>query len=153
MVNSYFIHSSLQQKFTPHLLHTKTCNWHRRQSSEPDTSVQCRLLQWSLSLKTYSPNESKWNCVKCYKGEGTKKWVFAGVRDRVVMYEFSLILSKMLTFTRIFLKKNYCCIINLQCCVNFCCIAKWFSYIHTHKCVCVYTLFHILFHYGLSQDV
>ena len=30
---------------------------------------------------------------------------------------------------------------------DFCCTAKWFSYTHT------YILFHILFHYGLSQDI
>ena len=31
--------------------------------------------------------------------------------------------------------------------MNFCCIAKWFSYTY------VDILFHILFHYGLSQDI
>ena len=41
----------------------------------------------------------------------------------------------------------YSSIVNLQCCINFCCIAKWFSYTYA------YILFHILFHYGLSQDI
>ena len=36
-------------------------------------------------------------------------------------------------------------IVDLQCCVSFKCIAKGFSYI--------YVLFHILFHYGLLQDI
>ena len=36
-------------------------------------------------------------------------------------------------------------IVDLQCCVNLCYTAKCFSYI--------YILFHILFHYGLSQDI
>ena len=31
--------------------------------------------------------------------------------------------------------------------VNFCCTAKWVSYTY------IYILFHILFHYGLSQDI
>ena len=39
----------------------------------------------------------------------------------------------------------YWSIVDLQC-VNFCCTAKWFSY------TCIYILFHILFHDGVSQD-
>ena len=35
----------------------------------------------------------------------------------------------------------------MQCCVSFCCTAKWLSY--AYMCL----LFHILFHYGLSQDI
>ena len=33
-------------------------------------------------------------------------------------------------------------ILDLQCCANHCCTAKWFSYTHIY----------ILFHYGLSQE-
>ena len=39
----------------------------------------------------------------------------------------------------------YLSIVDLKCCVNFCCTIKWFSY--------TYILFHILFLYGLSQDI
>ena len=38
-------------------------------------------------------------------------------------------------------------IVDLQGCVNFYCIAKLFSYI------CMYIRLHILFHYGLAQDI
>ena len=38
-------------------------------------------------------------------------------------------------------------VVDLQCCVNFCRTAKWFSYTY------IYILFYILFHYGLSQDI
>ena len=50
-------------------------------------------------------------------------------------------------FTYIFLNffLNYWSIVDLQC-VNFCCTAND-SLIH------IYILFHILFHYGLSQDI
>jgi len=37
-------------------------------------------------------------------------------------------------------------IVDLKC-VNFCCTGKWLSYIH------IYVLSHVLFHYGLSQDI
>ena len=37
--------------------------------------------------------------------------------------------------------------IEFQCCMNFCCTVKWLSY--TYICI----LFHILCHYGLSQDI
>ena len=38
-------------------------------------------------------------------------------------------------------------IVDLQHCVNFCCIAKWFSYTD------IYTFFYVLFYYDLSQDI
>ena len=34
--------------------------------------------------------------------------------------------------------------VDLQCCANFCCTAKWFRYI-MHICVCIYVHIHILF--------
>ena len=43
-------------------------------------------------------------------------------------------------------KKIYLGIVDLQYCVNFCCIADIQLYICIH-------FFHILFHYGLSQDI
>ena len=44
-----------------------------------------------------------------------------------------------------FIFKFYWSTVDLQCCVNVCCTAKWFSD--------TWILFHILFHYGLSQDI
>ena len=41
----------------------------------------------------------------------------------------------------------YSSIVGLQCCINFCCTEKWLGYTH------IPILFHILFHYGLSQDI
>ena len=53
-----------------------------------------------------------------------------------------------------FLKGNiiflfYWCIADLQCCVNFFCTAKWFSYTYIY----IHSFFNILFHHGLSQDI
>ena len=41
----------------------------------------------------------------------------------------------------------YWSIVDLKCCVNYCCTAKWLSYTY------IYILFHILFHYDLSEDI
>ena len=41
---------------------------------------------------------------------------------------------------------SYWSIVNLQCCVNFCCYSRLIQ-LYTYVCVC------ILFHYGLSQDI
>ena len=49
-------------------------------------------------------------------------------------------------FVCLFFNLFYWSIVDLQC-VNFWCTAKWFSY--TYICF----LFHILFHYGLLQDI
>ena len=42
------------------------------------------------------------------------------------------------------IKLFYWSLVDLQCCDNFCCIAKWFGYTN------IYILFHSLFHYSLS---
>ena len=48
-------------------------------------------------------------------------------------------------------------IADIQCFVSFWCTVKWFSYIYIIyiKYICTYThiVFHILFLYGLSQDI
>ena len=46
-----------------------------------------------------------------------------------------------------FLNLFYWSMVDLQCCLSFQCTAKWFSY------TSIYILFHILFHYGLLQDM
>ena len=47
----------------------------------------------------------------------------------------------------LFFDSFYCSIVDLPCCVNFCCITKWFSYIF------IYILSQIRFYYDLSQDI
>ena len=59
----------------------------------------------------------------------------------VCAYEFSKDCS---LFKVLFKVLGFIYLIGLQCCVNFWCTAKWFSY--TFICI----LFYILFHYGLS---
>ena len=49
----------------------------------------------------------------------------------------------------VFLYKFFLTVVEFQCCVSFRCTAKWFSYTY----ICIYILFHILFHYSLLQDI
>ena len=46
-----------------------------------------------------------------------------------------------------FLVCFYWSLVEIPCCANFCCTEKWLSYVY-------YTFFsHVLFHFGLSQDI
>ena len=54
-----------------------------------------------------------------------------------------------------FLLSSFCflnwSIVDLQCCLNYCCTAKWFSdSIHTHTHTFIFE--NVLFHYDFSQD-
>ena len=52
------------------------------------------------------------------------------------------------------IKKKKLSIVELKW-VTYCCTAKWLSYTYkrTHTYTYIYTICHILFHFGLSQDV
>ena len=77
------------------------------------------LMNWIIVLKYYQENMASLLCV------------------------LQIQLSTWYTFVSFFLNWS---IVDLQCCVNYCCTAKWLSY--TYICI----RFHIVFHYGLSQD-
>ena len=50
-------------------------------------------------------------------------------------------------FLAFFFYLFYSSTVDVLCCVNFCCIAKWFSYMH------IYIFFQILFSYRLLQNI
>ena len=66
-------------------------------------------------------------------------------------YKLTLLVSIAIIFF-----KNFIDIVDLQCCINFCCIAKvtiLYIHTHTHIYIYIYICFHILFHCDLSQDI
>ena len=73
-------------------------------------------------------------CLRC------EMWVKGRNRE---LFKFFYLYISFLSFLKILLK----CSFFLQCCVNFFYTAKWLRYRY------IYILFHILFHYGLSQDI
>ena len=78
-----------------------------------------------------------------------KMWTFIrvpvyGICTKLVLYFLLNCPSLLSTILKILF---YCSIVDLQYCVNFCCTAKWVSFTY------IYILFHILFHYGLLQDI
>ena len=53
----------------------------------------------------------------------------------------------------LFIYLFYWNIVDSQCCVSFCCMAMWISYTYIYIYTHTHILFHILFHYGLSQHI
>ena len=77
--------------------------------------------------------------------KSTHKWAMIPVRNTAILGPGGHHRVRQSYF---FLKiLFYWSIVDVQCCVHFCCTAKWFSYTY------IYILFHIPFHYGLSQDI
>ena len=72
----------------------------------------------------------------------------------IFFLSFSFFLSSFLPFFLLssLLSFFYWSIVDLQCCTNLCCTAKWLSYTHTYI-LFFFFFFYILFHYGLSQEI
>ena len=63
-----------------------------------------------------------------------------------VCFMYSFFLDLFLFFKKFILLFS---IVDLQCCIKFCCTEKWLSYTNVH----MYILSHVLFCHGLSQVI
>ena len=94
---------------------------------------------WSIIITWFFQIEKK-NWQRCFSSEPSIEIVhflfFFGIDS------FLISISSHATFLKSLLYCSW-----FKCCVNFCSAAKWFSYTYIH------ILFHILFCYGLSQDI
>ena len=107
---------------------------------------QCRFISHSKCLTQVRDVDNGGGCCACVRPRST-------LGDPVPSPQFccepstALKIQSLKKETYLFLNLFYWSIFDLQCCVNFYCTAKWFSYTH------IYILFHILFYYSLSQDI
>ena len=81
----------------------------------------------------------------CWSHSSQNFWEELGVYRQCVPQGISPVLSCCGHPFFSFKKKKFL-VVELQCCVNFCCTAKCLRWY-------IYTLFPILFHYGLSHDI
>ena len=80
------------------------------------------------------PNQEDWYCPNSYKATSMRLSTLSG-GSILVSSQYSVPISiegnifPLSSFNQVFLKKlSYWRIVDLQCCVSFWCIAKWFSY-------------------------
>ena len=69
-------------------------------------------------------------------------------------FDIYIYISKLVKWYNLFFTL-FKIIVDLQCCTNFCSIAKWQSRcvcVYIYVCIYIYKLPHIIFHHGLSQE-
>ena len=79
--------------------------------------------------------------------QNNKRWKMTDHKWSTMSYVPS---SQLKILHALFCLKNWN-IVDSECCVNFYCSAKWFHY--TNIYIYIYILFHILFYYGLLQNI
>ena len=116
-----------------------------------------RKFHFIFRIKCISSSKGRssfrpYNSYPCWHIELTAPVCF---RTSLTIYVFQIVYEKLTVSTQYslfnFLKPYFIffnwSVVDLQCCVNFCCTANRLSYTR------IYILFYMLFHCGLSQDI
>ena len=136
-------------------LHDRTCLPHLL-SFSPFSPYSSHIIFYLC------PYSKLWYCL-CMSGSLVIRWSFMrpfliillstiSTHPSLFMYEMSYTFTSFSLDLSLELQTNWS-LVGLQCCVNFCCMAKWLRYMYRYICIFFFIFFSIIYCYRILNVV